>query len=71
MTEFLAIVLIFAIFIGGPVVISSHESEKAVNRTTVECIETPDICKMRYEYMKLGDKLKNAELDKLMEEYQK
>ena len=71
MTEVIGVILILAIFIGGPVAIVSNETEKAVNRTTVECIETPDICKMRYEYMKLGDKLKNVELDKLMEKNQK
>lgn len=67
MTELIAAILIVAIFVGGPVAIVSHETEKAVNRTTVECIEKPDICKMRYEYMKLGDKLKNVELDELVE----
>ena len=71
MIEVIIAALIVAIFVGGPVAIVIHETEKAVNNTTVECIENPNICKMRYEYMKLGDKLKNAELDELMEKNQK
>ena len=71
MTETIVAVLFIAIFVGGPVAIVVHEKEKAVNNTTVECIEKPNICKMRYEYMKLGNKLKNAELDELIEKNQK
>ena len=71
MNEFIGVILILAIFVGGPIFIVSHEKQKAVNNTTVECIENPNICKMRYEYMKLGDKLKNAELDKFIEKNQK
>ena len=29
----------------------------AINETTIECIEKPNICKVRYEYLKLGEKL--------------
>lgn len=28
-----------------------------VNQTTIECIEKPNVCKDRYQYMKLGEKL--------------
>jgi len=71
MMEVIGVILILAIFVGGPVAIVSHEKQKAVNNTTVECIENPNICKMRYEYMKLGEKLNNAELDELIEKNQK
>ena len=27
------------------------------NETTVECVETPEKCKQRYEYLKLREKL--------------
>jgi hypothetical protein len=65
--ETIVAIFIALIVIGSPIVIVSHETQKAVNETTVECIEKPDICKMRYEYMKLGDKLKNVEFDELVE----
>jgi hypothetical protein len=29
----------------------------AINQTTIECIEKPNVCKLRYEYLKLGEKL--------------
>jgi len=29
----------------------------AINETTIECIEKPEKCKQRYEYLKLGEKL--------------
>ena len=29
----------------------------ATNETTIECIEKPNVCKLRYEYLKLGEKL--------------
>ena len=57
---------IVVLVVGVPSAIVIHETEKAVNNTTVECIEKPDICKMRYEYMKLGDKLNKVELDELV-----
>ena len=69
--ETIVAIFIALIAIGSPIFIVSHETQKAVNKTTVECIEKPDICKMRYEYMKLGDKLKNIELDELIEKNQK
>jgi Na+-transporting methylmalonyl-CoA/oxaloacetate decarboxylase gamma subunit len=31
--------------------------KEATNETTIECIEKPNICKVRYEYLKLGEKL--------------
>jgi ABC-type polysaccharide transport system permease subunit len=33
---------------------------EAVDKTTVECIEKPNICKDRYQYMKLGEKLEKT-----------
>jgi hypothetical protein len=68
---FIVAMFIALLFVGGPIAIVIHETEKAVNNTTVECIEKPDICKMRYEYMKLGDKLNKVELDELIEKNQK
>jgi hypothetical protein len=68
---FIVAMFIALLFVGSPIAIVIHETEKAVNNTTVECIEKPDICKMRYEYMKLGDKLNKVELDELVEKNQK
>jgi hypothetical protein len=31
--------------------------KEATNETTIECIEKPNICKDRYEYLKLREKL--------------
>jgi len=68
---FIVAMFIALLFVGGPIAIVIHETKKVVNNTTVECIEKPDICKMRYEYMKLGDKLNKVELDELIEKNQK
>ena len=32
-------------------------AKQATNETTIECIETPEKCKQRYEYLKLREKL--------------
>ena len=32
-------------------------AKDATNETTIECIEKPNVCKVRYEYLKLGEKL--------------
>ena len=32
-------------------------AEDATNQTTIECIEKPEKCKQRYEYLKLREKL--------------
>jgi hypothetical protein len=32
-------------------------AKEAKNQTTIECIETPEKCKLRYEYLKLREKL--------------
>jgi hypothetical protein len=32
-------------------------AKEATNQTTIECIETPEKCKQRYEYLKLREKL--------------
>jgi hypothetical protein len=31
--------------------------KEATNETTIECIEKPNICKDRYEYLKLREQL--------------
>jgi hypothetical protein len=64
--DYIIAMFIVVLVVGVPSAIVIHETEKAVNNTTVECIEKPDICKMRYEYMKLGDKLNKVELDELV-----
>jgi hypothetical protein len=57
MSEFIAAILFTLLLVGGPIALVSYETTKAVNKTTIECIEKPNICKDRYEYIKLGDKL--------------
>jgi Na+-transporting methylmalonyl-CoA/oxaloacetate decarboxylase gamma subunit len=37
--------------------------KEATNETTIECIEKPNICKVRYEYLKLGEKLQENKND--------
>ncbi len=64
MTETITALFIVALVIGGPIAIIGSEVEKAVNQTTVECIEKPNICKDRYEYIKLGEKLTGIEVEK-------
>ena len=32
-------------------------AKEAKNQTTIECIEKPELCKQRYEFIKLGEKL--------------
>ncbi len=64
MIETIAALLLASLFIVAPIAIVSHETEKAVNQTTVECIEKPNICKDRYEYIKLGEKLTEIEVEK-------
>jgi hypothetical protein len=66
MISSIAAIFITVFVVGVPIAIFMHETEKAVNYTTVQCIEKPDICKMRYEYMKLGDNLNKVELDELV-----
>ena len=36
---------------------SYYGASSATNKTTVECIEKPQLCKERYEFIKLGKKL--------------
>jgi hypothetical protein len=57
MSEIIAPLLVLLFLVGGPIVFVNYETKKAVNKTTIECIEKPNICKDRYEYIKLGDKL--------------
>lgn len=32
-------------------------AKHATNETTIECVETPETCKQRYEYLELREKL--------------
>ena len=32
-------------------------AKEATNQTTIECVEKPEKCKQRYEYLKLREKL--------------
>jgi hypothetical protein len=32
-------------------------AKESVDMTTIQCIEKPNVCKDRYQYMKLGEKL--------------
>lgn len=48
------------VLIGTPIALVSCEKKKAVDKTTIECIESPEICKDRYQYLKLGEKLRGA-----------
>jgi len=32
-------------------------AKQATNETTIECVETPETCKQRYEYLELREKL--------------
>jgi len=32
-------------------------AKEATNQTTIECIEKPELCKQRYEFIKLREKL--------------
>ncbi len=32
-------------------------AKEATNQTTIECIEKPEKCKQRYEFIKLGEKI--------------
>jgi len=34
-----------------------YARKEATNQTTIECIEKPELCKQRYEYLKLREKL--------------
>jgi hypothetical protein len=34
-----------------------YGNKEGTNKTTIECIEKPNVCKERYEYLKLGEKL--------------
>ncbi len=64
MIETIAAIFVALLVIGVPYAVVSHETEKAVNQTTIECIEKPNICKDRYEYIKLGEKLTEIEVEK-------
>ena len=61
---FLSLVSIFlflVIFIFSPLAffnMGAYFAKKdAINEITIECVEKPNVCKERYEYLKLGEKL--------------
>ena len=56
-----SIFLFLLIFIFSPLAffnMGAYFAKKdAINEITIECIEKPNVCKDRYEYLKLGEKL--------------
>jgi hypothetical protein len=54
---FFTLSLIFYCFIGFLNMGAYFAKKDAINETTIECIEKPNVCKVRYEYLKLGEKL--------------
>ena len=52
------ITLVFILSSFGWFIVGAKVVEKeAKNQTTIECIEKPELCKQRYEYLKLREKL--------------
>jgi hypothetical protein len=50
------LILILSSF--GWFIVGDYSGAKtATNETTIECVETPEKCKRRYEYLKLREKL--------------
>ena len=50
------LILIFSSF--GFLIMGDYFGAKtATNETTIECVETPEKCKQRYDYLKLREKL--------------
>ena len=56
-----SIFLFLLIFIFSPLAffnMGAYFAKKdAINEITIECVEKPNVCKERYEYLKLGEKL--------------
>ena len=53
-----AIILVFILSSFGWFIVGDYSGAKeAKNQTTIECIEKPELCKQRYEYLKLREKL--------------
>ena len=50
------IILILSSF-GWFIVGAYSGAKEATNQTTIECIEKPELCKQRYEFIKLREKL--------------
>lgn len=51
-------ILIFILSSFGWFIVGAYSGEKeATNQTTIECIEKPELCKQRYEFIKLLEKL--------------
>ena len=52
------ITMVFILSSFGWFIVGDYSGAKeAKNQTTIECIETPEKCKQRYEYLKLREKL--------------
>lgn len=53
-----SIILVFILSSFGWFIVGAYSGAKeAKNQTTIECIEKPELCKQRYEYLKLREKL--------------
>ena len=55
-TFFAILILIFSAF-GFLNMGAYFGAKEATNQTTIECVEKPEKCKQRYEYLKLREKL--------------
>lgn len=55
--DFIIALLFVLLLLGVPIFAINVEKTKAVNITTIQCIENPNICKERYQYLKLAEKL--------------
>ena len=55
-TSFVIFCLIVSAF-GFPNMGAFFGAKEATNQTTIECVEKPEKCKQRYEYLKLREKL--------------
>jgi hypothetical protein len=63
--ELMSFLFIALLIVGVPTGIVIHEKDKAVNKTTIECIEKPNVCKARYQYLKLGEKLEKIKFEEV------
>ena len=52
------ITMVFILSSFGWFIVGAYSGAKeATNQTTIECIEKPELCKQRYEFIKLREKL--------------
>jgi hypothetical protein len=52
------ITMVFILSSFGWFIVGAYSGTKeAKNQTTIECIEKPELCKQRYEFIKLREKL--------------